>query len=134
MPNQLLLDEAIHPSNEIIEAALGGAWAAYPPFLELLAAAQITQEWRYYKDSKSWLCRCQHKKKTVCWLSVWEGFFRTAFFFTEALYEGVKALPFAQSPKREKNVGKSVPVVMEICGEHQLGDLAMLIDYKKSLK
>ena len=134
MPQQLLLDEAVYPSDEIIQAVLGYIYPAYQAFCGLLANEQVTMEWRYYKDSKSWLCKCQHKKKTVLWLSVWEGFFKTAFFFTEAAYEGVKDLPLDEQPIREKNVGKSVPIVMEMRAESQLGDLEQLIAYKKSLK
>jgi len=134
MANQLLLDEAIFPSADIIHAALGGIYPVYQSFRERLAAGQISIEWRYYRDSKSWLGKCQHKKKTVFWLSVWEGFFKAAFFFTETAHEGVQALPFDEPPKREPNVGKFVPLVMEVHSESQLGDLARLIAYKKSLK
>ena len=104
MSNQLLLDEAIYPSEDIMQAVLGGVYPAYQSFCELLAAEQVAMEWRYYKDSKSWLGKCQHKKKTVFWLSVWEGFFRVTFFFTQAAYEGVRDLPFDVQPIREKNV------------------------------
>ena len=134
MAEQLLLDEAIYPSEDILQAALGGVYPAYQSFCELLAAEQIAIEWRFYKDSKCWLGKCGHKKKTVFWLSVWEGFFKAAFFFTEAAYEGVRSLPFDEPPKREPNVGRFVPLVMEICAGSQLGDLAQLIAYKKSLK
>jgi len=134
MPQMLLTEEAIFPSENILQAALGDIYPVYRAFFETLEAAQVTMEWRYYKDSKAWLCKCQHKKKTVFWLSIWEGFFKATFFFTEAAYEGVKGLPFDEQPIREKNVGRSVPVVMEMCGEGQLGDFELLVAYKKSLK
>jgi len=134
MPTQLLRDEAIYPSDDILEAALGGIYPAYRAFCAMLEANQVGMEWRYYNDGKAWLCKCQHKKKTVLWLSVWEGFFKTAFFFTETAYEGVQHLPFGQQPIREKNVGKFVPIVMEMRGESQLGDLELLVGYKKGLK
>ena len=57
MPGQLLLDEAIYPSDDILCAALNGTYPAFQAFRELLTNAQVTMEWRYYKDSKSWLCR-----------------------------------------------------------------------------
>ena len=134
MPIQLLKDEAIYPSDDILQAALGEIYPAYQAFCELLANAQVSMEWRHYKDSKAWLCKCQHKKKTVLWLSVWEGYFQAGFFFTEATYEGVKDLPFDEQPIREKNVGKFVPIVMQVKSEGQLGDLEQLVAYKKSLK
>jgi len=134
MDKQLLLDEAIYPSEDILQAALGDVYPAYQSFCGLLAEVQVSMEWRYYNDGKAWLCKCQHKKKTVFWLSVWEGYFKTAFFFTEAAYEGVKDLPFDEQPIREKNVGRSIPIVMELRAEGQFGDLEQLIQYKKSLK
>jgi len=134
MPTQLLKDEAIYPSDEILQAVLGDIYPAYQAFCAMLETAQVGMEWRYYNDGKAWLCKCQHKKKTVLWLSIWEGYFQTGFFFTEAAYEGVKALPFDEQPIREKNVGKFVPIVMKICAEGQLGDLEQLVVYKKGLK
>lgn len=40
-----------------------------PPF-------QLSPEWRYYNDGKSWLCKMLSKKKNLFWLSIWEGCFR----------------------------------------------------------
>jgi len=130
----LLTEEAVYPSEDILRAALGDIYPAYQSFCELLVSAQVSMEWRYYRDSKAWLCKCQHKKKTVLWLSVWEGYFQAGFFFTEAAYEGVKDLPFDEQPIRKKNVGKSVPIVMEMRSKSQLGDLDLLVAYKKNLK
>ena len=134
MPEQLLLDEAIYPSEEVIWAALGDVYPAYQSFCATLETMSITMEWRYYKDSKAWLCKCQHKKKTVFWLSVWDGFFKAAFFFAESARESLLALPMDQPLTFERNVGKSVPVVMELREEGQLGDFERLAAYKKNLK
>jgi len=134
MAEQLLREEAIYPSEELLSIALGGVYPAYQSFCELFAAEQIAMEWRYYNDGRSWLCKCQHKKKTVFWLSIWEGFFKTAFFFPERLREDLLALPTEQPLAFERNVGKSVPVVMELRDKSQLGDFMRLAEYKKSLK
>jgi len=130
----MLQDEAVYPCEGILSAALGDIYPAYQVFRAMLEAAQVALEWRYYKDSKAWLCKCQHKKKTVLWLSIWEGYFQAGFFFTQAAYEGVKDLPFDEQPIREKNVGKFLPIVMKINCESQLGDLEQLVAYKKSWK
>ncbi|PKP08994.1 MAG: hypothetical protein CVU09_13085 [Bacteroidetes bacterium HGW-Bacteroidetes-4] len=37
-------------------------------------------QWRYYNDGKAWLCKVSYKKKTVFWLSVWEAYFKVAFY------------------------------------------------------
>jgi len=134
MTNILLQDEAIYPSEDILSAVLGNVYPAFQSFCGMLEAAQVALEWRYYKDSKAWLGKCQHKKKTVFWLSIWEGYFQTGFFFTQAAYEGVKDLPFNEQPIREKPVGKLLPLVMRVSDAGQLGDLELLVAYKKSLK
>ena len=130
MSNIMLLDEAVYPSEDILSAALGDIYPAYRAFCDMLEAAQVAMEWRYYKDSKAWLCKCQHRKKTVFWLSIWEGYFQTGFFFTQVTSEGVPA----HLQIFEKPVGKFLPIVMKIDCEGQLGDLELLIAYKKSLK
>ena len=97
---------------------------------ELLAAANVSMEWRYYNDGKAWLCKCQFKKKTVLWLSIWEGYFQTGFFFTAVTSQGLPE----HLQSFEKPVGKLLPLVMKLRGADQLDDLALLVDYKKSLK
>ena len=130
MSIQLLTDEAIFPSEEILAIALDEIYPVYQSFCESLAAAQIDMEWRYYKDGKAWLCKCTCKKKTVLWLSVWEGYFQAGFFFTEKTRDGVPE----HLQNFEPPVGKLLPLVMKISGEEQLGDLARLVFYKKNLK
>ena len=43
----------------------------------------FTEEWRYYKDGKSWLLKIQRKKKTVCWVGVLSKTFRMTFYFID---------------------------------------------------
>jgi len=130
----LLTDPAFEPTEDHLALVLGELYVIYPLFHYLLDEAQIGMEWRYYNDSKAWLCKCQYKKKTVLWHAIFEGFFRATFFFTESAYEGMQALPFDEQPKREKNVGKSIPVLMDITSADQMPDLKLLIEYKKGLK
>ena len=130
MSTQLLRDEAIFPSEEVMQAALGDVYPTYRVFCALLEAEEIAVEWRYYKDGKNWLGKCTRKKKTLLWFSVWEGYIQAVFYFTAATCEGL--------PERlksfEKPIGKLIPLVMKLSGEDQLDDLAQVIQYKKSLK
>jgi len=130
MPVQLLAEEAIYPSDEVLAIVLGEVYPAYQALCESLSAAQIGMEWRYYNDGKAWLCKCTHKKKTVFWLSVWEGYFQTGFFFTEKTREGVPE----HLQSFEKPVGKLIPLVMKISDKNQLDDLMQIAEYKKNLK
>lgn len=140
MEGILLRDKNIFPDIAILRRLLGGAiFGVYEDFMVYVTAGGTVPEWRYYNDSKAWLCKGVYKKKTVFWLSVWEGFFRVSFFFTEKTREGITALDiagdiikdsFAEMPA----MGKLKALVMNINSDEQLGDLCKIFEYKKSLK
>ena len=140
METQLLRDSGIFPSKEVLKGVLGDVY----PVLETLEA-QVTQgefaltlEWRYYNDGKSWLGKVCHKKKTVFWLSVWDGFFKTSFFFTEKHLESIAALDISEQIKKNffsvKPIGKLLPMVININKQEQLTDLLKVIELKKKAK
>ncbi|NLT97202.1 MAG: DUF3788 family protein [Christensenellaceae bacterium] len=79
---KLLTDSAIYPDSSVIKQALRNHYERYEKFIEAVSAKGLSAEWRYYNDSKSWLCRIAGRKKTVCWLSVWDTGFKLTFYFT----------------------------------------------------
>ena len=85
MDVQLLREEEIFPSEEVLRSVLGQVYDVLAELEARLTQNEfgLTFEWRYYNDGKSWLCKVCQKKKTIFWLSVWEGFFQTGFFFLE---------------------------------------------------
>ena len=133
---QLLRDPSVFPSDEILAEALGESHSAYTKFTERLPGYGITAaEWRYYNDGKSWLSKNEHKKKTVFWLSVWDGFFKVAMFFTEKTCTGVYELQVAEEFKTfEKMGGKIKPLVINVNVGTDLDDLFKVIEYKRDLK
>lgn len=140
METVLLKDPQVLPTPEVLSGALG---SSYPAYEELVATAgspsyAIDVNWNYYNDGKAWLCKMVHKKKTVFWLSVWEGFFRTTFYFTEKNCTGIFDLGIDPSIIDDFNshepIGKLLPLVVEVREKAQLPDLLKIIDYKKRLK
>ncbi|WP_260393693.1 DUF3788 domain-containing protein [Dysgonomonas mossii] len=109
-------------------------------FLEAVTNKEyaLTLEWRYYNDGKAWLGKAVYKKKTIFWLSVWEGFFKTSFFFTEKHLEAIAKLDISGTIKDEfakaKTIGKLIPMIFDVNKENQLGDLLTVVWFKKSLK
>ena len=99
-------------------------------------------EWRKWlnKHHKSkqavWLV-C-YKKKTVFWLSVWRTHFKLGFYFTEKNCSGVNELNINKSIKEEfsqsKNIGKLIPLEIEMKRIEQIEDVVKIIEYKKALK
>ena len=137
MEVQLLREQEIFPSEEVLKTTLGqvyGAWAALETQVTQ-GEFSLTLEWNYYRDGKSWLCKVCHKKKTVFWLSVWEGFFKTAFYFTEKHLEGIAKLDISEQIKedfcRMKPIGKLLPMIINIDRREQLTDLLKIVRFKK---
>lgn len=135
---QLLRNPDIFPSDEVLAAALGDCYSAYEAFAAKLPEYGVETEWRYYKDGKNWLTKGVYKKKTVFWLSVWDGHFMVSFFFTDRTREGVFQLSISDALKErfanEKRVGKLIALLVEVYDETALADLYALVGYKRSLK
>jgi len=135
MEKQLLIEQEIFPSKEVLKAVLGNVYNVYEELETLLAQDGIIFEWHYYKDSKSWLCKVAYKKKTIFWLSVWDGFFKTSFFFLERHLEGIAALEIPEnSYVMEKEWGKMIPFIFSISKCEQLTDLIKMVNFKKIAK
>lgn len=81
-----LRDREIIPSDLVLKNVLGDSgYSVLALFFETIIGADygLNIAWRYYNDGKAWLGKVTHKKKTILWLSVWDGFFKTGFYFTE---------------------------------------------------
>lgn len=141
MEAQMLLRNAeIYPSEDVLKDALGEVYGVLESFFKTITDNEygLTIEWRYYNDGKAWLGKVQHKKKTILWLSVWEGFFKVSFYFTEKHLETIVALDIAESIKEDfckaKPVGRLIPMIIDIKTDNQLKDLLTVVRFKKSLK
>ena len=100
----LLRDAGIFPSGKILEEALGkNIYNVLLSFLEAVTNKEygLVIEWRYYNDGKAWLGKAIYKKKTIFWLSAWEGFFKTSVFFTEKHLEAIAELAISVTIKDE---------------------------------
>ena len=137
MENQLLKDPEIFPSKEVLKNVLGNVYSVLEELETQLAQDEfaLTFNWRYYKDGKSWLCKVSHKKKTVFWLSVWDGFFKTSFFFLERHLEGIAALKTDENSFTvEKASGKLIPLIFNINDKKQFPELLKIVQFKKTAK
>lgn len=138
---QLLRDSEVKPSEQVIRDIYDDKlFEVYKDIFEIISypELQLTHEWNYYRDGKSWLCKVIHKKKTVFWLSLWDKLIKTSFFFTEKTRGGVMELPINEKIKNDflevKSTGKLVALIMDINSKEQLKDFLEIIKYKKSLK
>ncbi len=140
MEMQLLRERKIFPSEEVLKTVLGPVYDAWAELEMQVAQGEfsLTLNWNYYNDGKAWLCKVCHKKKTVFWLSVWEGCFKTTFIFTEKHLEGIAKLDIAEKIKedfcRMKPVGKLLPMLISIDKQEQLADVLKVVKFKKEWK
>lgn len=140
METQLLRDENVFPTKEILDNVLNDSYPSFESLMETVTDTEygLTYQWNFYKDGKSWLCKVSNKKKTVFWASVWDGYFKISFFFTEKHLEKISTLNINEKIKedffKEKPIGRLLPMIFNIYQKNQLSDLLTVIEFKKNLK
>mgnify|MGYP000917355425 CR=1 FL=1 len=140
--NQIMLlrDYATEPTEQVLKNTLGEeSFAIYQELLDMITDEfGLEYEWRYYKDGKAWLFKGVHKKKTIFWLSAWEGFIKTNFIFTEKTRSGISDLPISNEIKETFDkaplTGKFVSLILDIKQKEQLNDFREIALFKKKLK
>lgn len=137
---QLLRKEEVTPTEKVLEEALGkDIFDVYLMLMQIIESEfQLEIQWRFYKDGKAWLCKVIDKKKTISWLSIWDGFIKISFYFTEKTRWGIYDLQINNQIKDKfkevEVIGKLIPLILDIEKEKELADLAEIIKYKKNLK
>jgi hypothetical protein len=135
-----LKDPQVITSPEVLSPVLGDTYPVFEELMQTITSPDFgfNGEWNYYNDGKAWLFKAQFKKKTVFWLSVWEGYFKTAFYFTEKNCQGIFELEIDENIKKEfvanKPIGKLLPLSIDMKLKEQLPDLLKIITYKMRLK
>lgn len=82
METPVLTNPNIYPTEKVLSAHLGKAKPAFTSIFEFNHSEHpdFVEKWRYYNDGKSWLLNVSRKKKTLFWLSIRDGSFRTSFY------------------------------------------------------
>jgi hypothetical protein len=136
--HQILTDPMAKPEGIVLEDALGKNHKLYMDFLNKINALNLSPEWNYYNDGKSWLCKLLNKKKNMCWLSVWNTGFKLTFYFAEKAIGGIYELDIdneiKSSAKEMKPVGKSHPVILLNKKKKIMNDGLKILEYKISQK
>jgi GNAT superfamily N-acetyltransferase len=104
MEKSALYSAAAHPLDGSLKEALGErAFGAYETLFERLRENHLgmIEDWSYYRDTKCWLLKVSAKKKTVFWLGVYPGYFRTTFYLTPDEGDAVTAAPLPEAAKTQ---------------------------------
>jgi len=138
MEKQILTDPAIIPDDSVLKNAMEESYAVYIEFVNRLSLLNLTVEWHYYNDGKSWLGKVIHKKKNLCWLSVWNTGFKLTFFFTEKTIKGLYGLEIDDTIKKKANdikpAGKLLLILLLVESIKAVDDALVMIGYKMRLK
>ncbi len=132
--NLVLRDPLIFPDDKILHEVLESTYSYYEKLLNIFSSLELCPEWRYYNDGKAWLCKVTHKKRTIVWMSAWNGYMKATVYFPEKYTPGIFDLDIRESSKLMiqncKNVGKSKPCTFEITDDETIADLLTIIHYK----
>jgi hypothetical protein len=115
----VLTDKDQFPTEQIIFSHIGKSRALWLLLFEAIHRdhPDFTEQWRYYLDGKRWLLKVSRKAKTIFWLSIVEGSFRTTFYFTEKAEQAISKSSlsdelkqqFRSSRKHGKLCGVTIP-------------------------
>ena len=105
MEKPILNDADQYPAEEIIFKHIGRTVPLWQSLFDYIAQSypEFKSEWKYYRDGKSWLLKATRKSKTIFWLSVIKGSFRTTFYFTEKARKAVKESSLSKDLKEQFN-------------------------------
>jgi hypothetical protein len=140
MEPMVLTDPNEHPTEEIIFSHIGKTKALWTALFQHIDAnhPDFGKEWRYYRDGKSWLMKVTQKKKTIFWLAIFKGGFRTTFYFTDKAKDLLLTSALSDEFIRQfldgKNYGKIKGVTVSYSKKQHLADAKILIDIKLQLK
>jgi len=128
------------PTDEIVFSHIGRSKSHWKKLFNHIGTnyPDFSAQWRYYNDGKSWLLKVVRKSKTIFWVSVTKGSFRTTFYFGDkaeaSILESSLSDDLKDSFKSGKRYGKIRGITTEIKGETDLNNVHELIELKLSQK
>ena len=140
MEKPCLNDKDQYPDEEVLRRTLGKVKPAWDVFLDFIRERYpaFLGQWRYYRDGKSWLYKLTKKKQTICWISVYHGGFKTAFYFPDKAEEFITASPLGKAYIDQfvhgKRYGKIRGVTVDIGKITDLKATKTLIEIKEQVK
>ncbi len=136
----VLTDPNVQPTEELIFSIIGENSVYWEQLIEHLYENHfdITEEWRFYNDGKSWLYRALRKKKTLYWVGIIKDTFRISFWLgdkAEPVIEG-STLPdnIKEQFRNAKRYGKLRAISIEMRSPEDLENALKLIELKAKMK
>lgn len=140
METKLLTDSRVYPTEEIIFSHIGRSKSLWNSLFTIIKTdyPQISTEWSYYNDGKSWLLKATQKSKTIFWLSIVKGSFRTTFYFGDKAEEYILRSSISPDLKKQfregKRFGKIRGITIHFKTKKEIENAIELINLKLTLK
>ena len=140
MEKPVLTDQNVFPSDEVIFAQIGKNSKHWTALFGQIAERypEILCEWRFYNDVKCWLMKSAQNKKTVFWLSVIPGTFRTTFYISAKNKDLVVKSAIADDLKKQyRDKMKTVKfpgITVAVKSKKDVRSILQLIGLKESAK
>lgn len=129
-----------YPDDEVLNRHLGKVKHTWDSFIELIreGSPSFSGEWRYYVDGHNWLYKVTKKTKTVCWVSVYAGEFKTTFYFPDRAEDFITASKLRKEYVDQflhgKKYGKIRGVTVSVKKPADLNATKILIGIKEQVK
>ncbi len=136
----VLTDPNVKPTDELVFSIIGGNSVYWEQLVDYLYENHfdITEEWRFYNDGKSWLYRALRKKNTLYWIGVIKDTFRLSFYFGDKAEPIIEASLIPENIKEEfrkaKRYGKLRAISIEMRSAEDLQNVISLVELKIKIK
>jgi hypothetical protein len=140
MEKPILNDKDQFPNEELIYSHLGKSKKLWISVFEYIHTEyrEISEEWRYYNDGKSWLLKVTRKAKTICWTTIIENSFKMTFYFGDKAEDIILNSSISDELKEQfkngKRYGKIRGITITFYDEKDIENAKSLINIKLSLK
>jgi hypothetical protein len=116
----VLTDKSVRPNDEIVFSIIGEKQFQWQQIITYLKDnhKDISEEWNFYNDGKSWLFRTLKKKKTIFWIGVLKDTFRVTFWFGDKAESIIEQSDLPESIKndfknaKKYNLVRSLSIIM----------------------
>jgi len=140
MEQLVLINENEFPTEEIIFSHIGRTKSYWASLFDYIHSnhPDFSEEWKYYKDGKSWLLKVTRKKKTICWISVIKNKFRMTFYFTDRAENAIMESTISDDLKDQFKTGKYYNKIrgltIAFSNKKHIEYAKMLVNIKLSIK
>lgn len=140
MEEAALTDKGVFPTESVLQSSLGKCFQLWQNLFEHIHMEypDLSEEWRFYSDGKRWLMKVHKKTKTICWVSVWKGVFKTTCYFTDKAEEAIASSAFSDELKEQfrdgKRYGKIRGLTVTVGGKKDVIYAQQLIALKLAIK